>query len=197
MCFLTATYHVYVCKYRLFKTTERERPRECDPRTEMRCDSNRCISLDQRCDNVFDCADETDEQGCGKRLHLHSFPKNPFLSFSLVFIIKIISSKYPNADETFINKIKHFIKSSSVPSANSNVLCPSFLPNSHENTLKLYCQAFELYTLVWFVCNRKKKSSAHLSSGNARVASAFRQAQDATGCVSAPMAQTRPDAVTI
>lgn len=46
-----------------------ERPgggRGCDPRTEMRCDDGQCIQLRRKCDNVFDCFDNSDERGCGK-----------------------------------------------------------------------------------------------------------------------------------
>ncbi|XP_072758583.1 basement membrane-specific heparan sulfate proteoglycan core protein isoform X12 [Anoplolepis gracilipes] len=41
------------------------RRRECDPRTEMRCDDGGCVLLRRKCDNVFDCLDGSDERGCG------------------------------------------------------------------------------------------------------------------------------------
>ncbi|XP_072758581.1 basement membrane-specific heparan sulfate proteoglycan core protein isoform X10 [Anoplolepis gracilipes] len=40
------------------------RRRECDPRTEMRCDDGGCVLLRRKCDNVFDCLDGSDERGC-------------------------------------------------------------------------------------------------------------------------------------
>ncbi|KYQ47146.1 Suppressor of tumorigenicity 14 protein like protein [Trachymyrmex zeteki] len=42
-----------------------ERRRECDPRTEMRCDDGGCVLLRRKCDNIFDCLDGSDERGCG------------------------------------------------------------------------------------------------------------------------------------
>ncbi|XP_070527636.1 basement membrane-specific heparan sulfate proteoglycan core protein isoform X6 [Cardiocondyla obscurior] len=42
-----------------------ERKRECDPRTEMRCDDGSCVLLRRKCDNIPDCFDGTDERGCG------------------------------------------------------------------------------------------------------------------------------------
>ncbi|KYM75830.1 SCO-spondin [Atta colombica] len=42
-----------------------ERRRECDPRTEMRCDDGSCVLLRRKCDNIFDCLDGSDERGCG------------------------------------------------------------------------------------------------------------------------------------
>ncbi|XP_018343803.1 PREDICTED: basement membrane-specific heparan sulfate proteoglycan core protein isoform X2 [Trachymyrmex septentrionalis] len=41
-----------------------ERRRECDPRTEMRCDDGGCVLLRRKCDNIFDCLDGSDERGC-------------------------------------------------------------------------------------------------------------------------------------
>ncbi|XP_019884797.1 basement membrane-specific heparan sulfate proteoglycan core protein isoform X13 [Camponotus floridanus] len=39
--------------------------RECDPKTEMRCDDGGCVLLRRKCDNIFDCLDGSDERGCG------------------------------------------------------------------------------------------------------------------------------------
>lgn len=33
---------------------------------QFRCTDGRCLSLDQRCNGVADCADHADEWGCGK-----------------------------------------------------------------------------------------------------------------------------------
>ncbi|XP_050453317.1 basement membrane-specific heparan sulfate proteoglycan core protein isoform X8 [Cataglyphis hispanica] len=41
------------------------RRRECDLRTEMRCDDGGCVLLRRKCDNIFDCLDGSDERGCG------------------------------------------------------------------------------------------------------------------------------------
>lgn len=47
--------------------------RECDPRTEMRCDDGGCVLLRRKCDNIFDCLDGSDERGCGKGFISHIF----------------------------------------------------------------------------------------------------------------------------
>ncbi|XP_044017592.1 basement membrane-specific heparan sulfate proteoglycan core protein-like isoform X4 [Aphidius gifuensis] len=42
-----------------------ERPRECNPNTEMRCGNGKCILLRLKCDNIPDCDDNSDERDCG------------------------------------------------------------------------------------------------------------------------------------
>ncbi|XP_054009839.1 basement membrane-specific heparan sulfate proteoglycan core protein-like isoform X3 [Hylaeus anthracinus] len=42
-----------------------QRPRECDPSREMRCNDGMCVQLRRKCDNIFDCIDGSDELGCG------------------------------------------------------------------------------------------------------------------------------------
>ncbi|XP_046742518.1 basement membrane-specific heparan sulfate proteoglycan core protein [Diprion similis] len=38
--------------------------RECDPQTEFRCRNGQCIKARRKCDDVFDCYDDSDESDC-------------------------------------------------------------------------------------------------------------------------------------
>lgn len=68
------------------------RRRECDLRTEMRCDDGGCVLLRRKCDNIFDCLDGSDERGCGKGFTSHS---PSFFSFLRILI-------YYNDDKRFL-----------------------------------------------------------------------------------------------
>ena len=37
---------------------------QCDPDTEFTCDDGTCISIDQRCDEISNCLDGSDEDRC-------------------------------------------------------------------------------------------------------------------------------------
>ena len=37
---------------------------QCDPDTEFTCDDGTCISIDQRCDEISNCLDDSDEDRC-------------------------------------------------------------------------------------------------------------------------------------